>query len=186
MISNARARTRGKTHQIQLNLQDVNQLFNTMDPSPFNERDLDHDAEEFIVSWAREIPLADPVVLVVHLAAPPPEVDVQKMLQVAIHHYFNYRRELCRLEFRHLMQEGRKSLVIGAVFLAACLTVGRLLFGVGDGAVSSVARESLTIGGWVAMWRPMEIYLYDWWPVLRKQKILKKLSHMPVEVRKPK
>jgi hypothetical protein len=142
MISNARARIRGKTHQIQLNLRDVNQLFNTMDPSPFNERDLDHDAEEFIVSWAREIPLAEPVVLVVHLAVFPPEAEVQKMIQDAIHHYFNYRRELCRLEFRHLMHEGRKSLVIGAVFLAACLTVSRLLLGTGDGAVSSVGRES--------------------------------------------
>jgi hypothetical protein len=24
---------------------------------------------------------------------------------------------------------------------------------------------SLVIGGWVAMWRPMEVFLYDWWPV---------------------
>jgi hypothetical protein len=36
------------------------------------------------------------------------------------------------------------------------------------------------------MWRPMEIYLYDWWPLLRRQRILKKLSRMPVEVRRPK
>ena len=35
---------------IEVNLRDVNQLFNTMDPSPFHERDLDSDAEEFIES----------------------------------------------------------------------------------------------------------------------------------------
>jgi len=34
----------------------------------------------------------------------------------------------------------------------------------------------------VAMWRPMEIYLYDWWPLRRRSKIFAKLSHMPVEV----
>jgi hypothetical protein len=45
-----------------------------------------------------------------------------------------------------------------------------------------VARESLTIAGWVAMWRPMQIYLYDWWPLLRRGWIYAKLSHMPVEV----
>lgn len=39
---------------IELRLNNVGQLFNTMDPSPFHERDLDHDAEEFILSWARE------------------------------------------------------------------------------------------------------------------------------------
>jgi len=42
-------------------------------------------------------------------------------------------------------------------------------------------RESLTIAGWVAMWRPMQIYLYDWWPLLRRSRIYAKLSHMPVE-----
>jgi len=38
---------------IVVRLNAVGQLFNTMDPSPFHERDLDHDAEEFIVSSAR-------------------------------------------------------------------------------------------------------------------------------------
>src|SRR5215471_5634369 len=122
MIFRTNDPNRSKTHHIELNLRDVNQLFNTMDPSPFNERDLDHDAEEFIVSWARELPLGDPLVLVVHLAALPQDNNVQAMLQDAIHHYFSYRLQLSRLEFRHLMEEGRKSLFIGVVFLAACLT----------------------------------------------------------------
>jgi hypothetical protein len=39
---------------IELSLQDMDQLFNTMDPSPFHQKDLDHNAEEFIVSWARD------------------------------------------------------------------------------------------------------------------------------------
>ena len=45
------------SHSIELELHDLNQLFNSMDPSPFNAKDLDHDAEEFIVSWAQEYPL---------------------------------------------------------------------------------------------------------------------------------
>jgi hypothetical protein len=32
------------------------------------------------------------------------------------------------------------------------------------------------------MWRPMEMYLYDWWPVLRRARVFRKLSAMPVEV----
>ena len=31
------------------------------------------------------------------------------------------------------------------------------------------------------MWRPMQIYLYDWWPLRRRGRIFVKLSHMPVE-----
>ena len=45
----------------------------------------------------------------------------------------------------------------------------------------SLLRESLVIGGWVAMWRPLEIYLYDWWP-RRIGRIYEKLSRVPVEI----
>jgi hypothetical protein len=47
---------------------------------------------------------------------------------------------------------------------------------------ATISRESLTIGGWVAMWRPMEIYLYDWWPLRRRTLVYRKLSRMPVEI----
>ena len=52
-----------------------------MDPSPFHERDLDDDAEEFIVGWAREFPRRDPVSLVVHVDQLPPHGDAQVCLK---------------------------------------------------------------------------------------------------------
>jgi len=58
-------------HKIELNLREVGQLFNTLDPAPFPDKDLDGDAEEFILSWVREFPLDEPVALVVHLAELP-------------------------------------------------------------------------------------------------------------------
>jgi len=186
MISKPHAQNRPKVHRIELNLREISQLFNTMDPSPFHEKDLDHDAEEFIVSWAREFPLDEPIVLVLHLGALPREQEPQLMIERAVHHYFAYRVELNRLEFRHLMQDGLRSLLTGLVFLTACLTMSRFLVGEGAGTFSTLARESLAIGGWVAMWRPMEIYLYDWWPLRRRARILRKLSQMAVEVREQK
>jgi len=80
------------------------------------------------------------------------------------------------------MKQGRTSLFIGSVFLAACLVVIQTLLHGEAGTWASVLRESLTIAGWVAMWRPMQIYLYDWWPLLRRSRVFAKLSHMPVEV----
>ena len=41
---------------IELSVQEVAQLFESLDPYPFREKDLDKDAEEFIVGWARELP----------------------------------------------------------------------------------------------------------------------------------
>jgi hypothetical protein len=186
MTQKPHVQNRPKAHRIELNLKEISQLFNTMDPSPFHEKDLDHDAEEFIVNWARDFPLNEPIVLVVHLGAVPKEQESQPMIERAVHNYFAYRLEHNRREFRHLMQDGLRSLLIGLTFLAACLTMSRLLVGEGAGTFSTIGRESLAIGGWVAMWRPMQIYLYDWWPLLRRERILKKLSQMAVEVQEQK
>ena len=51
-----------------------------------------------------------------------------------------------------------------------------------EGTLFRFLRESLTIAGWVAMWRPMQIYLYDWWPLRRRGQLYGKLSRIPVEV----
>jgi hypothetical protein len=32
------------------------------------------------------------------------------------------------------------------------------------------------------MWRPMQIFLYDWWPLLNMGRLYEKLSRAPVEV----
>jgi hypothetical protein len=170
-------------HCIELDLHDISQLFNTMDPSPFHEKDLDHDAEEFILSWASEFPVQEPVALVVHLAESPQGQSPQALVEQAVHHYFAYRRRLNRMDFRHLMKEGRQSLLIGLLFLAVCLAATEALGRHELGTLLSLARESLLIGGWVAMWRPMEIYLYEWWPLRRRGRIYEKLSQMPVQVR---
>ena len=154
-----------------------------MDPSPFHERDLDDDAEEFIVGWAQEFPRRDAVSLVIHVNQVPTQPDTQRLVETAVHHYFAYRAKLKRLELRYLLNQGRTSLIIGLAFLVACMLTSQLLRRQA-GTLPIVLREGLIIAGWVAMWRPMEIFLYEWWPLLRKRRLYQKLSRIRVEVRK--
>ncbi len=170
-------------NHIELSLRDVGQLFNTMDPSPFHEKDLDHDAEEFIMGWAEEFHRHEPMDLVVHLEKLPGGHDDQHVVEQAVHHYFGYRERMNQLEFKRLMKRGRASLLVGLTFLGLCLITDKLLVGIHPGSIPNFFSQSLTIAGWVAMWRPMEIYLYDWWPLRRRGQLLKKLSRMPVAVR---
>jgi hypothetical protein len=170
-------------HQIEVFVDRIEQLFNSMDPSPFHQRDLDDDAEEFIVGWAREFPRRDPVSLVVHVSQLPADEDTQHVVETAVHNYFAYRAKLNRFEFRYLLKQGRDSLIIGLAFLAACVLTSQLLR-LRSGTLLIILREGLIIAGWVAMWRPMEIFLYEWWPLLRKRRLYEKLSRMHVEVRK--
>jgi len=167
---------------ISLTIHDVAQLFNSMDPSPFIEKDLDSEAEAFIVGWAQEFPGNAQIKLRVHLEQWPTEGEPKKVIQQAVHNHFAHLAELNRLEFGALMKQGRTSLLIGLGCLAITLLSTRILPHSDAGTWASLLRESLTIAGWVAMWRPMEIYLYDWWPLRRRGRLYTKLSGMPVEV----
>lgn len=169
---------------IRLRLRELVQLFNSMDPSPFRDRDLDADAEEFIVGWARELPPEHTLKLVVELATPPPP-DRAAETENAVRNYFADRAENKRREFRLLMRRGRVSLVVGLLFLTGCLTGGNLLETLATSALARVLRESLLIGGWVAMWRPLEIYLYNWWPLRSERRVLERLSRMEVRLISP-
>jgi len=168
-------------HDIRLKLRDISQLFNSMDPSPFVEEDLDDDAEEFIVSWAQEFSSDAPIKLRIYLEQWPAQ-DPKELIKTAVHNHIAYRARITNLEFKRLLKQGRTSLFIGLVFLSVCLILSRVLLGREVGTWAAIARESLTIAGWVAMWRPMQIYLYDWWPLRRRGRIYAKLAHMPVEV----
>jgi hypothetical protein len=179
--SETTATDRDHPHSISLKLHDMSQLFNSMDPSPFIEKDLDDDAEEFIVSWAQEFPHNAPIKLCIFLDQWPAG-DPKELITKAIHNHFAHRTKITDLEFKRLLKQGRTSLIIGVLFLASCLLLSRMLLGHDTGTGAAILRESLTIAGWVAMWRPMQIYLYDWWPLRRLSRIYSKLSHMPVEL----
>jgi len=104
-------------------------------------------------------------------------------VQEAVHVFFARRAETAGRELRALLRRGRTSLIIGLVFLTVCVLTGdivatRLL----DGRLAGVLREGLTVAGWVAMWRPMEIFLYNWWPLASDRRLYERLSKMPVQV----
>ena len=90
----------------------------------------------------------DPVSLVVHVNQLPAHGDAQHLLETAVHNYFAYRAKLNRFEFRHLLKQGRTSLVIGLAFLAACILTSQLLRRQA-GTLPIVLREGLIIAGWV-------------------------------------
>jgi hypothetical protein len=164
---------------IELRLSSVGQLFNTMDPSPFHERDLDHDAEEFILSWAREHEKDSDLRIRVVLRQPE-DPAAARLVRESIQHYFGYRARIARRELSELFREGRTALLIGLVFLGAALVL-RDLIAPGH-RLGDVFREGLTICGWVGLWKPIDIHLYRWWPVRAHGRLLSRLSVCPIEV----
>lgn len=171
-------------NRIEVRLRELSQLFNSMDPSPFIDRDLDAAAEEFIVSWARELPHKGELELVIHLATlPAPDRD--SGTEAAVRHYFASRAEMTHREFRLLMRRGRASMFVGLLFLAVCFGLGEVVQRAKAGPWSEFGQLGLHIVGWVAMWRPLEIFLYDWWPLWSHQRLLERLARMKVRLNPP-
>jgi hypothetical protein len=169
------------TGLIELKLSGLNQLFNSMDPSPFHERDLDHDAEEFIVSWASEHSRQHDLKLVVHLAKEPEGLDRPgHVVAEAIAHYFDYRATMTGHELKRLLREGRAAFLVGLVFLGLCQFGANAL--ADTTGWRAIVGEGLLIVGWVAMWKPLEIALYLWWPLVSLRRLYRRLAAMPVEV----
>jgi len=169
--------------KIEINLSRLAQLFNSFDPSPFHERDLDQEAEEYIIGLAEEIGHQRPFYLVIHLPANQLSTSGPSDLSASIHNYFAYREQNERRRLRLLFREGRIALLTGLAFLFCCVLLREIAFSFGHNAVTEIVAEGMVIIGWVAMWRPLEIFLYDWVPVRNRFRTLAKLAKMQVIVR---
>src|SRR5215472_16176946 len=169
---------------IKIHVSELKQLFDAIDPSPFRDRDLDPKAEEFIVGWAKDLPRDATLALVVDLDREAGLPDESAVLREAIHEFFRHRAETQRQRLRELLRVGRTSLVIGLIALAGAIALGDFLATlIKSSRIGEIVRESLTIGGWVSMWRPLEVFLYDWWPIRNEARLSDRLAAMPVRIR---
>jgi hypothetical protein len=174
----------GDPASIEVQVDEVAQLFNTLDPFPFRERDLDRSAEEFIVGWARELPRNKPFRIVIHLPESECKPGLAEQLREALSRYFAYRADMTGRDLNEMFRVGRLSLAIGIAVLAACiLAVGfaRRIFGTGE--LTRFIDEGIIILGWVANWRPIEILLYDWWPLARRRNLYRRLAAAGIELK---
>ncbi len=168
---------------IELRVEEIAQLFHTLDPFPFRERDLDREAEDFIVGWARELPADQPIQIVVHFPDSAAQMAAAQQVSDAFSRHFSHRMSIIEGDLNELLRVGRRSLSIGVVVLTACLITSHLAGGMIEAPFKRLVEESFLILGWVANWRPLEIFLYDWWPIARRRDLYLRLANARVEAK---
>ncbi len=168
---------------IEVRIESISQLFDTLDPFPFPQRDLDREAEEYIVGWARELPRAQNLTIRIHLPQKETHSKDAVALPAALDRYFTYRAEMLRHDLNELFRIGRLALLVGVAALTVCLILSQFLVGMfGDSTIISIVAESLIIVGWVANWKPIDIFLYYWWPISRRCHLYRRLATAKVEL----
>ena len=173
-----------KAGVIEVRIRELAQLFNSLDPSPFHERDLDDDAEEYIVGWARELPADTPLRIVVHLPEDEARKAEERGLKAALANYFAERAAMQQRDLNELFRIGWRYLSIGVPVLVICLVASQLARAhFGSGPIASAIAESLILVGWVANWKPIETFLYDWWPLKRRRDLYRRLAQASVAIK---
>jgi hypothetical protein len=169
----------GSSAAVHVHVRDLSQLFNSLDPSPFWDRDLDREAAEFIEEEFSEKLSAETWNLYVHAhegGTSPSD------LQAALENYYGRMANSARRALREHLWSSQWTLIGGvAVFL---LSMGlRSMLGGLLGKLPQILDEGLIILAWLALWRPAEMLLYGWVPLRRKQRLYERLAGIRVFVR---
>ncbi len=167
---------------IEVHIEELSQLFDSMDPSPFHKRDLDRNAAAYVVSSAQDLPARIRVALVLYVDTPAGIADEGRAVGDAVREYFAREAAYARHRLNQLLRRGWVSLAIGIAFLAVAFTASAFVTRMVAETVVPLVRESFLIGGWVAMWRPLETFLYDWWPIAGERRLYDRLRSMPVRI----
>jgi len=167
---------------VELVLHSVIQLFNSLDPAPFHEKELDSHAEDYIYNAVDDIPHSREVEIVVYLPPMLVTSENKDSISQGIRNHFLYKAANAEKEWRRLFRRGRVVLVTGLVVLFFCLLARQILPGLADTLFNRMLQEALLIIGWVAMWEPIRIFLYDWWPISQERKTFEKIAGTDVFV----
>ena len=183
MTGQPRYRIEGGRTCIDIKVRQSAQLFDSRDPAPFRERDLDQAAVEYLLSAAEEIPRKQPLQIVVTLSEEPAPPLAPAAIVEAVHAHFAFEREQIDRRLREHVRRGQKFLGVGLAVLVVFLSLAELTVSLPEWHVREILREGLVIAGWVALWRPLEVLLYDWWPLVDERQQIDRILQTPVLIR---
>lgn len=163
---------------IEMHLTSLPQLYDSLDPAPFHDKALDREAEAYLIESAIELPGRTPLHLLVH--GPEALRDSLPEITASIHAHFGLALERIERQRRQRLRVGLMALWLGLGVLAAALLLRHMVRGLGGPGVIS---EGLLIVGWVGLWRPAEILLFDRLETAAERAVLARLAVMTVEFR---
>jgi hypothetical protein len=179
----SRYRTDGEFTCIDLHVHRVEQLFDGRDPAPFLERDLDEDASTYLYDAATDIPRDRSLKIVITVGHELDPLGGPATIEAAVRAHFQHAAEQVGRQLRSQRQFGRVALAGGLTVLVLLLALAEAVRERLPGHWDEVVQTGLVIMGWVALWKPIEVLLYDWWPLVQQRKELQRVAAARIDVR---
>ena len=165
---------------VSVRVRDLAQLFNSLDASPFWDRDLDTHAAAFIEEEFSENRSAPTWHLHVHASE---GADLAGDLQPALEHYYTRMAHSAALRLREQTRLGQLALLGGIGIFLLSMSARGILGRLATRGLSPLIDEGLIILAWLALWRPIETLVYGWVPLFRKRRLYQRLAAVQVTVR---
>jgi hypothetical protein len=169
---------------LEMKLSSVTQFFNSFDPAPFHEKELDNDAENYIVDAVYDFPLKTRFRIVIYL--PDMINGTREALEIpeAVRSHFAYKSLVQKRKFRQRFIYGEFTLIVGISFLAIA-TIASLAIDTYSNSypAAHLIATALEVTGWVAMWEPVNVFLFQLWPIVKQRKVYEKIGRMDLEIR---
>ena len=163
-------------------MDNIRQLFDHRDPNSFIEKDLDDDAVEYIVSSAQEISPKKVGLLRIVISEKFGE-EISFSLKKAVSDYFMYQAHITEKKVKTIFKVGFKSLFIGLCFFSIAVLLSKSIsHSLPDGFLGDFVKEGFLLLGWVSMWKPINIFLYEWWPLIDLKRTFIILTNVRLEV----
>ena len=167
---------------IEIKLSSIMQLFNSFDPAPFHEKELDTAAEHYIIDTVKDFPAKTKFKMIIYLPKELAYGEQAQKIKPAIQHHFEYRVMSADRKFRSHFRHGRSTMIIGLSFLTIALVARQMVSHISHELVAQIFADALLIIGWVAMWEPITVLLYELWPILQTKKVYQKISEMEIDI----
>jgi hypothetical protein len=151
---------------IEIKLTSFIQMFNSFDPAPFHEKELDTAAENYIVDAVKDFPKTTQFKIIVYLPENLVQTEQAKTIGPAIRNHFQYL-----------------ILATDLLFLSVALVARQMVSHLSSPFLAQLLADAFLIIGWVAMWEPITVLLYELWPIIQTKKIYERISTMEIEIR---
>ena len=164
---------------LDVRVESVEQLFDNRDPAPFRDRDLDPALVEYLLDGAKDL-MSLPLRLNIWLGTSP-SVDVPR----AVKAYFQHEIDRTNRHRKEQVRAGLIGLAIAIAVLVALIAVVAIAERRLTGTVGTALAEVLVIVGWVLMWRPLDVLVYDRIAWVRNRRILESIRDASIAVQAP-
>ncbi len=163
---------------IEIQVRQVDELFEPFDPSPMQRRRVAAAAERYITDRAAESPPTRVLHLTIRL--PAGQSSCCEAVQHAFRSHFASAASSKRAELRRHFSVSWRTFFFAVIAAVALVYLSQSIAGASEIAVMNKIANGLSIAVWVVLWRPFEMLIHDWRPLGRQHRLYQRLERIQV------